>query len=478
MRKAPASTEAGAFACRLWCILPIGDYSVNAQLTLDDLALLPPPARRAAINADGNKMLLQDKAAHDWYRFVLSYPPHLVRDYVSRFGLNGSHQVLDPFSGTGTTLVECKKLGIPSIGTEANPMAHLAGLTKVDWCPDPCGLVTHAERVAGTALTQLQADRVSENPVLCLEDKQAYPLRRLPPECEPLLLSNSISPLPLHKTLVLLDALHQHHDERYARHELLALAKVLVFRVSNLKFGPEVGVGSVKVDAPVITEWLTAVRAIADDLPALQSLPQTPATVHHADARQLRYLFDPQSIDAVITSPPYPNEKDYTRTTRLESVLLGFVRSKADLQALKRGLLRSNTRGIYKGDDDDTWVAEHSEIQGIAAAIEKRRIELGKTSGFERLYARVTKLYFGGMARHLAEIRPLLRPNARLAYVVGDQMSYLRVMIRTGQLLADIAERLGYEIIGIDLFRTRLATATGEQLREEVVVLRWPGERL
>ena len=48
-------------------------------------------------------------------------------------------------------------------------------------------------------------------------------------------------------------------------------------------------------------------------------------------------------------------------------------------------------------------------------------------------------------------------------------------MIRTGQLLAEIAQSLGYELIGIDLFRTRLATATREQLREEVVVLRWPG---
>jgi len=62
-----------------------------------------------------------------------------------------------------------------------------------------------------------------------------------------------------------------------------------------------------------------------------------------------------------------------------------------------------------------------------------------------------------------------------LAYVVGDQASYLRVMIRTGQLLASIAEELGYEVIGIDLFRTRLATATKEQLREEVLLLRWPG---
>lgn len=94
-----------------------------------------------------------------------------------------------------------------------------------------------------------------------------------------------------------------------------------------------------------------------------------------------------------------------------------------------------------------------------------------------RLYPKVTKLYFGGMARHLADLRTVLRPGSQLAYVVGDQASYLRVMIRTGQLLAEIAQALGYEVVRIDLFRTRLATATREQLREEVVVLRWPGGR-
>jgi hypothetical protein len=77
------------------------------------------------------------------------------------------------------------------------------------------------------------------------------------------------------------------------------------------------------------------------------------------------------------------------------------------------------------------------------------------------------------MARHLADLRDALRPGAMLAYVVGDQASYLRVMIRTGQILGTIAKQLGYEVSSIDLFRTRLATATREQLREEVVVLRW-----
>lgn len=69
----------------------------------------------------------------------------------------------------------------------------------------------------------------------------------------------------------------------------------------------------------------------------------------------------------------------------------------------------------------------------------------------------------------------MLKPGARLAYVVGDQASYLRVMIRTGELLAEIAEQVGYEVVRIDLFRTRFATATQVELREEVVVMRWPG---
>jgi hypothetical protein len=102
-------------------------------------------------------------------------------------------------------------------------------------------------------------------------------------------------------------------------------------------------------------------------------------------------------------------------------------------------------------------------------------VALGKTSGFERQYARLTRLYFGGMRRHLASLQGALRPGARLAYVVGDQASYLRVMIRTGGLLAQIAQSLGYEWVETRLFRTRLATATRAQLNEEIVILRWPG---
>ncbi|MBI4590151.1 MAG: DNA methyltransferase [Candidatus Rokubacteria bacterium] len=435
-------------------------------------------------NGDANKLSPADRPAHDWYRFVLSFPPHLVRDYVERFGIGPRHVVLDPFCGTGTTIVECMKLGTPSVGVEANPMAHFATQVKSDWSPDPDGLLKHAGEIAELVKARLDADGVEDDiplPLFQTGKKSArlrnQTLRTLPPEKQKLLLTDSISPLPLHKTLVLLECLDEYGDARYRRHELLALAKALVYSISNLHFGPEVGAGPAKKDSPVVPAWLSVIQTMADDLRMLLACGKTPVRIHHADSRQIAKVVDPHSIDAVITSPPYPNEKDYTRTTRLESVLLGFVRSKSDLRALKRGLVRSNTRGVYKDDDDDQWVAENHEVQRIAAVIEKRRIQLGKTSGFERLYHRVAKLYFGGMARHLADLRAILRPGANLAYVVGDQASYLRVMIRTGQLLAEIADSLGYEPVSIDLFRTRLATATKEQLREEVVVLRWPGQK-
>jgi hypothetical protein len=394
--------------------------------------------------------------------------------------MDADKHVLDPFCGTGTTLVECKKLGIPSVGIEANPMACFASQVKVDWRVDPDGLLRHAREIAKLTLDRLGDEGIGDVeglPLFATRRKAAGKLRVLPADTWKLLLKDSISPLPLHKTLVLLEILKDHKDEQVSRHERLALAKAIVFEISNLHFGPEVGVRPPRADAPVVATWLNGVRVMANDLRELQGKAGTEARVYRADSRHLLNVLEPNSVDAVITSPPYPNEKDYTRTTRLESVLLGFIRNKQDLRSLKQDLVRSNTRGVYKSDRDDLLVADHDEIQRIADAIEARRIELGKTSGFERLYARVTKLYFGGMARHLSDLRSILRPGAQLAYVVGDQASYLRVMIRTGQLLADIAESLGYQVTGIDLFRTRLATATKEQLREEVVLLRWSGKK-
>ncbi|MBV6500735.1 MAG: hypothetical protein CJBNEKGG_03220 [Prosthecobacter sp.] len=433
--------------------------------------------KRASLS-DSNKVTVEDRPAHDWYRFVLSFPPHLVREYLGRFKVFADSMVLDPFCGTGTTVVECKKQGVASIGVEAHPLSHFAGTVKTNWSVSAGKLRKAARAIADKTMLSLESEGIIDEPQSWMFCEAPPPgaLRSLPEESLKLILANSISPLPLHKTLVLLEAIERHATPGTLAPMRLALARALVTTISNLHFGPEVGVTTPKEDAPVVSSWLRCVESMADDLELLHPLEGTPCIIHHGDARSLSRILKPGSIDAVITSPPYPNEKDYTRTTRLESVMLGFIRTKQELQDLKRGkLLRSNTRNVYKGDADDLMASGNPEVQRLMRAIEERRIELGKTSGFERLYARVTGLYFGGMARHFADLRPCLRPGARLAYVVGDQASFLRVMIRTGQILGQLAEELGYEVESIDLFRTRLATATREQLREEVLVLRWPG---
>ncbi len=432
-----------------------------------------PKSRRQ--NGNANKLAPEDRAFHDWYRFVLSFPPHLVRDYINEFNLSKNSVILDPFCGTGTTLIEAKMLGYQSIGLEANSFAHFAASVKVNWQVDADKLLEKSRDIAYTALELLKLQGFDDSHPLKSIPKNIKP-RSLSPETEKLILTNSISPIPLHKTLVLLDCIKEIKQEPFYGHALLALGNALVFKISNLHFGPEVGVRNPKTDVAVVNSWLEEIEKIVSDIKGVIGKESPKSDVYLGDSREIAKVIPNSSIDAVITSPPYPNEKDYTRTTRLESVLLGFINSKEELRALKKTLMRSNTRGVYKGDSDDQWVENHPEIQRIANEIEKRRIELEKDSGFERLYSKVTKLYFGGMARHLADLRQLLRPGAQLAYVVGDQASYLRVKIRTGELLAEIASELGYELVKIDLFRTRIATATKEQLREEVVVLRWPSK--
>lgn len=442
---------------------------------------MPSELRNDDLNgrSDQNKLRPEDRTVHDWYRFVLSFPPHLVREYLSRFGVRPSHTVLDPFCGTGTTSVECKKHGIGSVGIESNPMAYFASSIKVDWSVNHTRLLDYADQVATSVRRTLERQGIDEwkgLPLFAANAGSQSLLQGLPAEQSKLLLKDSISPLPLHKVLVLLDAIDRRGDPRVRPYGRLALANALVHRISNLKFGPEVGVGRIKADAPVVDAWLDGVRTIARDVRLNKAQADVPAHVLKADSREAGRILQTKSVDAVMTSPPYPNEKDYTRTTRLESVILGLIRNRGELRSLKQTLIRSNTRGVYRADADDREILDNVQIQNIAAAIEKRRVELGKTSGFERLYPRVTQLYFGGMARHFASLRPVLRRGARLAYVVGDQASYLRVMIRTGQLLADMAKSLGYRVIDIDLFRTRPSTVTGAQLREEVVLLEWPGD--
>src|SRR3990172_2215576 len=215
-------------------------------------------------NGRANKLDPQDRAFHDWYRFVLSFPPHLVRDYLGKFVLNQKSVVLDPFCGTGTTLVEVKLAGMKAVGLEGNPFPHFASSVKTDWNLNARELSRRAREVAEAARGILKSQGVDDD--LSFGDSKGLNLRTLSSDAEKLILANSISPLPLHKTLVLFECLKELEAEPFYRHALLALGNALVFKISNLHFGPEVGVRKPKADVPVLSNWLLEINKIASDL--------------------------------------------------------------------------------------------------------------------------------------------------------------------------------------------------------------------
>jgi hypothetical protein len=100
--------------------------------------------------------------------------------------------------------VECKKLGVASVGVEAHPMTDFASSVKVDWEPDPDGLLEHAGEIAIAARAELEATGFDDDQ--CYDPNSLFGawngeerLLKTPfDESRKLLLKDSISPLPLH----------------------------------------------------------------------------------------------------------------------------------------------------------------------------------------------------------------------------------------------------------------------------------------
>jgi tRNA G10 N-methylase Trm11 len=391
------------------------------------------PSSSGAINA----VLKEDLPVHNWYRFVLSFPPHLVRRYIEAFRLNGKDVLLDPFCGTGTTLVEAKRAGVPSIGCDAHPFAGMVSRVKTNWSLDSAALKRHFVRILRrTEITAAEhgLESLSFDALLLQETVGAVNGFHLTEEEERILPTGFLSQRPLQRLLML-----RHEIEKETANAplevreffLVALAQVVAQGAGNFAFGPEIYRTKAKPDYDVLGHFAKQTDRMLKEIAAANAsnFASTPAQVISADARELSKL--PEGISAVITSPPYPNEKDYTRTTRVESILLRLMTDKAGLRGIKESLLRSNTRNVFVDDRDGEEVSEFESIQKVCRQIERRRIELEKDSGFERLYHKVVAHYFGGMRRHLRTLRPKLRAKARLAYVVGDQLSYLMVPVAT-----------------------------------------------
>jgi hypothetical protein len=164
-------------------------YSLPLDLPPEDNV---PAEQSKIISSSTNSIGSEDRAFHDWYRFVLSYPPHLVRDYISDFELDEQSVILDPFCGTGTTLVEAKLKRIKAIGLEANPFPHFASTVKTDWNITPDELQVFADQVSESTYAELTNQGISDRSLTC---EPAIKVRTLNKQALRALIKDSISPL-------------------------------------------------------------------------------------------------------------------------------------------------------------------------------------------------------------------------------------------------------------------------------------------
>lgn len=402
---------------------------------------------------------------HSWYRIALGYSDTLVGTILDRFRVQNDQIVLDPFCGSGTTIVECKKRGIFSIGIDANPSSVFASTVKTNWDIDGSEIIDALNDVENIY------NHLLDNPWNYQTDPTYIYLAD-----RGMIKRGWISNKPLKKSIYIKKAIGDLQVSRRVKNALmLALIAEIVYSASNVKFGPQLYCGTAKNDADVISGFKGRAQKIANDLRIVNDRQHIKSQVLLGDARELNEItrsLDNIVYDYIVCSPPYPGEHDYTRHSRLELAFLEEVSDRASLQKIKKNMIRSNTKGIYKADNDKELVLENPEIREIVNILTEK--VKTKSHGFARLYPTVVQEYFGGMKRHLANLLPLLNNNAKCAYVLGDQFSYLQVPITTAKLLSSIVSELGYVFDGIEHWRTSWSTKTSKKLDENILYFHKP----
>ncbi len=250
----------------------------------------------AAVNWD-----FPARVAHSDIEGIHPYPAKFVAELpgalLDILPVPAGSLVLDPFCGSGTTLVECQRRGLSSVGIDLNPIASL--MTRVKTAPLPPGIeemanavVEQAKRSSKPAIPQIpNLDHWFQRPVRDTLARLTAAIASAPPLCR--------------------DALR------------LALSSIVV-RVSNQDSDTRYAAVEKNVTAADVYSWFfRASRRLQEALEA-REYSLAPATVLEADtlAVDARQITNP--VGLVITSPPYPNAYEYWLYHKYRMWWLGF----------------------------------------------------------------------------------------------------------------------------------------------------------
>lgn len=402
--------------------------------------------------------LNRNQPIYDWYVMPEAYSAPLVQEAIEEFEVPVGGLVLDPFCGTGTSLVASRLMGRNALGIEVNPFLAFASRVK--------SRVYDLSLLRIEANTLLEAARDTFNRMESDGEVQWTLSGDLPQMPR---LDRWIARRVVWKVLALKRCIEECVSESVRDVPMLALAAILR-GASNMKLTPHAfGSREVKQDSPVLSMFEARLQKMLVDLEWLQEEEELgEARVFEGDIRNGESLchLDVQA-DLAVTSPPYLNNLDYTMQTRLELFFLGFVSDMEDLKLLRKRMMICDAKATYKDIEDWKRVQEVASVERVAKEIDEK---LGD-KGWGWDYGLMTRQYFGGLLRALESIRGMLAPGANLLMVLGDS-AHSGVHVPVTTIAAELGHLAGFSRSEVRVLRTRRSSSHGFSLNESAVVLR------
>lgn len=419
--------------------------SIKQHSLFDELieqAEIPAPISKAAFSDPAfavNKTL----PLHRWVPWIAGFSRDFVIDAINQY-LPQHGTVLDPFSGVGTTLVEAALRGHHAMGFEINPYAALACQTKLQAIH--CSI--HALHHAIAAFQIFYHEKLSENYTPASDIPAGFKTRGV-----------FYSPQVLRKVLILQDFITTIEEPRLQNLFKLAFAATMI-RYSNYSYEPSLGrresCGKEAIqDFPVGETVIGKVIEMLQDITWLQK--QAPDTYQTAQIfsdsffRYQRYLRT-ESVDLIITSPPYLNNYHYLRNTRPQLYWLGFAHSPQDVKYLETANFGTYWQTVREQAGLELQFSlPGSDLSERLQGLRRLHLEKGIYGG--NGWANYASAYFNDCYNFSLAIKDLLKPGGTALIVIGNSILQ-GIMIPTDRYLAEIAVSVGLELVGIEIPRT------------------------
>ena len=392
---------------------------------------------------------------HRWSNYLQDFPPTLVWEKLKEFKINQGSIVLDPFAGSGTTMITSKMLGINSIGIDVNPVATFLTKSKTNWEVNVSDFKKTSEKLLSnlkTALKNLKNVKLRSD---FLEDMGFIESHQW------------LKPKTQNAVAFVKESLKE--MEQSSIKDLIKFAFVTAaVESSNVSFCPGTSFYPFRQRPEFYDAFLSKIKTMIEDLLLIQKgrIKYGDCTLYTEDCRKAPKFLEKEIVDFIITSPPYPNDLEYTRQTRLELFLLDYIRNLNDVQKIKRKMVKGSTKLIYKESNSASLVKDFESVQLIADKISQALNN--KKWGWD--YPRMVREYFGDIFLVLKEMKEVLKKNHFALFVVGDQ-TYKEILIPVGDILIEFAHYLEYNSASKEKFRIRNSTIHNIPLEEEIVIL-------